>query len=383
MDEDSWNLTRENGCLVSPEKVLVANGARRHAENENSRHRRREMTERLVVGTAYVEPGCRGTGWLTVGELDQLGFGRGQLRLPVLLANGAKAGPMLAMIAGQHPGEYVGMNAAISIMQAVDLAQLAGSIVCLPILNPYGVRQKIPYVCPFDGLNMNRQWPGTYGGSISMRTTHAVWQSVISRADYLIDLHGGDFPEYQADYAICFETGNASIDEVSRQMARHFGANYIRTSPLSEGGQETGAAARMAMQVLGIPSIVTEVGDAGSLDSDRLRANVDGLFNILKYLKLLPSEPSVPPRAQREMINRLAVLARTDGLSRLTVGIGETVNRGTVLAQIHDECGQLAEELVSPIDGDVVQLFYQGWINKGEIVAKVAALREAAKRREK
>lgn len=332
------------------------------------------MSKPITVGTAAARPGERASGWLVVGELDQLGFARGQIRLPAIVANGKKNGPMLALIAGQHPGEYVGMNAAISVANTVDLEGLVGSVVAIPVLNPYGVKRKVPYICPFDGLNMNRQWPGTYGGTVSARTAHAVWQAVISRADYLVDLHGGDFPEYQADYAICFETGDADADGLSRKMARHFGASYIRTSSLSEGGHDTGPAARMAMQVRGIPAIVTEVGDAGVLDAHKLSANVLGLLNVMKALRMLSGDPSPPPHDQREMLSRTPVLSRIGGLSQLVVSIGQTVAKDALLAEIRDYSGRVAEQVRSPVEGDVVQLFYQGWINEGDIVAKVASL---------
>jgi len=332
------------------------------------------MSGSIVVGSATAEPGERSSGWLVVGELDQIGFARGQIRLPVLIANGRQDGPMLALIAGQHPGEYVGMNTAIDIVTTVDTEKLAGSIVAMPVLNPAGVRAKKPYICPYDGLNMNRQWPGSYGGTVSMRTVHAVWNALVMKADYFIDLHGGDFPEYQADYAICFESGDEALDATSRDMARHFGAPYIRKSALSEGGQETGPSARMAIQVRRIPAIVTEVGDAGALDESRLRRNVEGILNIISLLDMLPGNPAPVPQAQREMINRTPVLANRTGLSRIRVSIGESVKKGQALAEIRSVFGRTVEVIESPVDGDVVQLFYQGWINEGEIVAKIASL---------
>jgi len=332
------------------------------------------MSKPITVGTATAAPGERASGWLVIGELDQLGFARGQIRLPVIVASGERRGPVLALIAGQHPGEYVGMNAAIRIANSVHLCDLCGSIIAVPVLNPHGVRKKIPYVCPFDGLNMNRQWPGTHGGTVSMRTAHGVWQAVVEQADYLVDLHGGDFPEYQADYAICFQTGDPTLDSASRQMARHFGARYIRSSSTSEGGHDTGPAARMAMQIRGIPAIVTEIGDAGALDDKRLDANVTGLLNVMKAVGMLPGEPDSPPDDQLEMVSRTPVLAEAGGLSQLQASIGESVSEGALIAEIRDPLGRLRERVCSPIDGDIVQLFYQGWINEGDIVAKVASI---------
>jgi len=337
------------------------------------------MAKAVTVGTVTAAPGDRASGWLVVGELDQLGFARGQIRLPVIVANGSKEGPILALIAGQHPGEYVGMNAAIRIANTVELEDLVGAVIAVPVLNPYGVKKKIPYICPLDGLNMNRQWPGTHGGTVSMRTADAVWQAVVLQADYLVDLHGGDFPEYQADYAICFETDGSAMDDTSREMAQHFGAPYIRTSSAAEGGHDTGPAARMAMQLRSIPAIVSEVGDAGALEGERLSANVDGIANVMRVLGMLPGDVVPYPPGQREMVSRTPVLARASGLCQLMVSIGQSMAKDSLLAEIRDPFGQVVEEVRSPIDGDVVQLFYQGWINEGDIVAKIASIAQTSK----
>ena len=332
------------------------------------------MSQNIRVGSTVAGAGERSSGWLTVGELDQLGFARGEIRLPVIVANGKHGGPVLALIAGQHPGEYVGMQAAIQLAASIDLDDLTGCVIAVPVLNSYGVTKKIPYVCPFDGLNMNRLWPGAAGGTVGQRTVYAVWNEIIVNADYFVDLHGGDFPEYQADYAIYFETGNQNTDNLSREMARHFGARYVRKSSISEGGRATGPAARMAMQLRGIPSIVTEVGDAGFLDSKRLEQNTMGLRNVITMLGMLPGDPKAPPVDQREMISRTSLLCSRSGFSHLLVQIGQPVKEGDSIAELRDYSGNLQEAISSPCDGDVVQLFYQGWMNEGEIVAKIASL---------
>ena len=207
-----------------------------------------------------------------------------------------------------------------------------------------------------------------------MRTVHGVWNALVTRADYLVDLHGGDLPEYQVDYAICFETGNREVDDISKRMAKHFGASYIRTSPRSEGGNKTGPAARMAMEICGIPAIVTEVGDGGKLSEERYKKNVAGLMNVVRLLGMMPGSLEPIPPEQREMVSRAAVLATQSGLSHLRVKIGQAVEKGEVLVEIRNELGEAVEDILSPITGDVVQLFYQGWINEGEIAAKIAAL---------
>ncbi len=327
-------------------------------------------------GGVLVPSGHRATGFLTVGELDQLSFARGQIELPLIVVNGAKEGPTLAVLAGCHAGEYVGMEATVEVTRRIDPRDLAGVLVAIPVVNPHGFAAKVPYVNPLDNLNINRLWPGDSGGSVGQRITYSIWHEIISRVDYLIDMHGGDFPEDQADYAICIVTGDASLDATSEAMARHYGLPFIRKSPPAEGKAPTGSTARMAMKLLKKPSIVSEVGDAGRLDRSRLEQDISGVLNVMRLLKMMPGAPAAPPLNQRVMVDRKSVLATTHGLCRAHVGIGDPVKAAQPIADVVDFFGETRETLRSPIDGIVVQVFFQGATNPGNIVMKIAQISE-------
>ena len=85
------------------------------------------------------------------------------------------------------------------------------------------------YVCPLDGKNPNRVFPGDPDGSCSEQLADWVFRSIISRADYYVDLHGGDLIEALAPFTIFFRTGNEQIDAVSLEMAKIFGIHYPGT----------------------------------------------------------------------------------------------------------------------------------------------------------
>lgn len=332
------------------------------------------MRETVKFGEVEAGPGKRVTGVLGVGELDQLSFARGQLELPLIVVNGAQDGPTLFLLAGQHSGEYVGMETIISVTREVVPAQLSGCIVGIPVMNPLGFAAKVPYVCPLDNLNMNRLWPGTSGGTVGQRIAYAVWNEIVTQADYLIDLHGGDFPEYQSDYAICFITEKSELDTTSERMARHFGLPYIRRSAPSEGSAPTGPSARMAMKLLDIPAIVPELGDAGVLNRHRLDKSVSGVVNVMKLLEMIPGEPATPPADQKAMVSRTSVFSSRHGLVRHLVEINEYIRKEQPIAEVSDFYGETQEILYAPCDGMVCQVFYQSATNSGNIVMKIAAI---------
>ena len=328
----------------------------------------------LKIGTAVANSGQKAEGFVIVGENDQLGFARGQIRIPVLIANGASPGPRLVLTAGQHSGEYIGTEAAIRLVDGLDPAALQGTVIAFPVLNIYGFLEKVPYVCPYDGLNMNRLWPGDHGGTIGQRIVHALWESAILTADTVIDMHGGDFPESQSDYAIFFATADAVSTTESERLARLFGFKYVRRSSEEEGGRETGSLARIFAEKTRKPAVVTEVGDSGCVDAERLNSNMTGLTNVMKGLGMLAGDASPMRGDQLVMMSRTAVVAGAAGLCRLHVRIDQSVERGQCIATVCDLHGHALEELVSPVDGAVVQLFRQAATSPGHIVAKVASL---------
>jgi len=331
----------------------------------------------LRFGNVRAAPGERSVGSLTVGELDQLSFARGQIELPLIIANGRREGPVMLLLGGQHSGEYVGMEAIIALTERPDLEVLAGAVVGIPVMNPYGFAAKVPYVCPLDGLNMNRLWPGSTGGTVGQRITYGVWNQIMVHVDYLIDMHGGDFPEHQADYAIAMAVGEEAIDATSDAMARHSGLPYIRRSPVGEGDAPTGTAAKMFMKLLGRPAIVSELGDAGILDADRMEKAIAGVESVLRLLRMLPGDPTPPPADQLAMTSRTALLSPVHGLCRMRVSLYDRVERGQVVANVYDYVGRHLASLSSPVDGVVVQTFFQSATNQGDIVMKIAEVMPA------
>ncbi len=86
--------------------------------------------------------------------------------------------------------------------------------------------------------------------------------------------------ELQADYAIWFQVGDKELDRKSEEMSRYYGMDYIRKNPLPKMKPETGNPGTMAMEHLRIPAIVSEIGDSGHLNPQRLERDIAGLLNI-------------------------------------------------------------------------------------------------------
>src|ERR1700683_5045625 len=81
----------------------------------------------VTVGTATAQPGKKATGFIQVPSgVDAA------TSIPVIVINGAKAGPKLAIVAGAHGTEYASIIALENLAQAVDAAELSGTVIVLP-----------------------------------------------------------------------------------------------------------------------------------------------------------------------------------------------------------------------------------------------------------
>src|ERR1700721_1544696 len=121
--------------------------------------------------------------------------------IPVVVVNGAKPGPVLALVTGAHGTEYVSIIAGEKLIGELDPAQLSGTVILVPLVNVLSFEQKVPHVNPIDNKSMNRFYPGKMDGTQTDRALFMITKEVVDRCEYLIDYHGGDLDESLRPYA--------------------------------------------------------------------------------------------------------------------------------------------------------------------------------------
>src|SRR5262252_8133783 len=159
------------------------------------------------VGTATAAPGEKSTGYLDVpAGVDAA------TNIPVIVINGEKHGPVLALVSGAHGTEYTSIIAIEKLIHLLDPSQIAGTVVLVPLVNIQSFEQKVPHVNPIDNKSMNRFYPGKVDGTQTERASFLITKQVVDRCDYLIDYHGGDLDESLRSYAYWGPTGHAEQD---------------------------------------------------------------------------------------------------------------------------------------------------------------------------
>jgi predicted deacylase len=321
------------------------------------------------VGTATANPGQKASGTIEVpAGVDAA------LSIPVVVAQGSKPGPVLALVSGAHGTEYASILALEKVIERLDPSQLAGTVIIVPLVNVRSFEQKVAHVNPVDNKSMNRFYPGKIDGTQTERASYLITKQVVERCDHLIDLHGGDMDESLRPYSYWTVTGNAQQDELSKQMVLAFGLDHIIVSadrpkdPAASRYLENTASTR------GKPSITVEAGSAGPVVNDDVELLVDGCFNVMRFLKMLPG--TVTPVANPVWIEKIeTVTSDQNGIFYPLVKRGTYVAQGMRLGYVTDYVGKTILEARAPAAGLVTFIRAVPSLTKGETIANIGVPR--------
>src|SRR5262249_56533036 len=97
-------------------------------------------------GTATASRGQSGRGAIEVPAGSDAA-----LSIPVVVVNGAKTGPVLAVVSGAHGTEYASIVAVERLIQQLDAKAVSGTVILVPLVNIPSFEQKVAHVNPVDG----------------------------------------------------------------------------------------------------------------------------------------------------------------------------------------------------------------------------------------
>lgn len=320
----------------------------------------------MEIGTATGVPGE-----LTQGELHvtELPTGAPEV-LPVLVAEGTEPGPTLWITASIHSDEVTGLAVAQDVMTDDLAADLAGTVVCVPVLNPSGLRRgkRTSY---YHDEDPNRGFttsddagPPTVQELINRR----LYDRIVDTADAVLALHTawvGSFP-YTITPRVTHgvHRSEAEAEQVAddlRTLAEAFGFPVVRQFPREEAlARGLGGALTEALVVEeGIPAITPELGGRFVVEDDVRDAAVDGIRNVLRAFDVLdgPARKDVgAPAPPVDYPVRRAIHPHTDtpGVVRYRVDGGDVVEPGDVIADVVTQHGSVKRSLESEHAGYVL-----------------------------
>ena len=318
------------------------------------------MKDNLEFAGRSVEPGQR------LGEMLTIDVAGVSDQLPVFLINGAGAGPTLCITAGIHGAEYPCVEAASRLGQSLDPATLQGQVIIVPIANTVAFAARSIYVTPPDGKNLNRQFPGDAQGTFSQALAYWLFNNVIRRGDYYIDLHGGDMIEALLPFGSVFETGNEKVDRAAEAMAKSFGLPFL----VLRDRKAIAGATHMEAAEAGVPAILEEAGGQGVWDDETVQILSGGLWRVLGHLEMTAAAPAVAEPRRYEGWSWLR--SEHNGVYYPTVKVGEHVSAGQPLGRVADVFGNTLQSIQAPQDGVVLFLVTSLAMKSGDPLLAIA-----------
>jgi len=286
-------------------------------------------------------------------------------RLPMWLINGRSEGPTLVVTGGVHAAEYASIAAALDLGRSLDPGDLRGRVIVVPVMNVPAFTARSIYVCPLDGRNLNRVFPGDAHGTASAQIADWVFHHVIAQAGYYVDLHGGDLIEALVPFTIFFRSGNDHVDRMSLEMAKVFGIRYLVCS-------ETPGSTFCAASRAGIPSILAESGGQGIWTPEDVARHTNGLDRLMRRLDMMPG--GMPEPLPFTLLERFLWLrSEHEGFWYPAVAVGSAVAAGQDLGCVKDCEGRVLQTAVSPADGRVLFIVTSLAINETDPLLAVGA----------
>lgn len=271
---------------------------------------------------------------------------------PYLLIEGEGEGPTVCITAGIHGCEYPPVAAAIALFKKLDPKALKGTIKIIPIADMEAFHKKTMFVCPKDGKNINRNFPGIKDGTYSEALAYNLFNDFMKNSDYYIDLHCADLTETMMPFCEIHISGNKKIDEISFNMAKYSGITDIvlksNEGEVNDKGQSYSAAADA-----GVPSVLINAGQIDGNLEKYMSIHLKGLFNILKYLRcmegsIIENDDYICYKAP------VHIRSRSKGIFYCNYKVGDEVEAGDVLGKVEDVFGNELEVVKVPAKGRIL-----------------------------
>ena len=282
------------------------------------------------------------------------------VRIPIQVVRALEPGPTLFVTAALHGDEINGTGVVRQIIHQGLLPLERGNVILVPVLNLLAFDRHSRYLP--DRRDLNRCFPGTTTGSLASRMARRIFDEIVMRSDYGIDLHTAavrrtNFPNVRADL---------SDPQVAR-IAKAFGTELILDNRGPKGSFRREAC------VAGCPTIVMEGGEVWKVEPGIVDSAIKGVVNVLRELQMLPGRPEITEH-QMALTKTKWLRAERGGFLQFHVKPGDGVEQGQAIATNTNLLGVEKSVLYSPYAGVVLGMTTLPAVTPGEPICHLGQL---------
>lgn len=314
-------------------------------------------------GDTHIAPGQSADLAITVSE----SYAGTTINIPMHVRRAALDGPTVFVSAAVHGDEINGTGAIRELIVDCPFTLMRGTLVLVPVVNVLGFERHSRYLP--DRRDLNRSFPGSPTGSLASRLAHAVFNQVVKRCDYGIDLHTAavrriNFPNVRADLK------NPKLAE----FARAFGTELILTAKAPKGSLRRSACEA------GCPTLILEAGEVWKVQPTVVEYALRGVENCLISLGMVEGQIS-EPEYRLEADKTQWVRAQHGGFLSFHVGPGDAVKKDDPIATNTSLLGQEHNTILAPRDGVVLGMTTLPSVAPGDPVCHLAYMKKGSLKR--
>lgn len=258
-----------------------------------------------------------------------------------MVARGNHEGPVLGFTAALHGNELNGISVIQRLFAGLDVAQLKGTMVGVLIANVPGLLNEQRKFN--DDIDLNHIAPGRKDGDRSAVYVSRLIDRVVSKFDYLIDLHTASFGRVNTFYI----RADMSCPE-SAQMAKLHCPDILLNNAPSD------YTLRGYASELGIKAITLELRDAHRIQTDVVDSAILGAKNVLRDLGMLPGTPQLSEKHVILCDRSFWLYTDEGGILDVTANLGKIVEEGEQIAEVKTIFGRHVKSFYAPQRGVVI-----------------------------
>ncbi len=276
--------------------------------------------------------------------------------LPVSVIKGEEEGPVFTIIAGVHGFEYPPIIAIQKIIKEIDISQLKGTLIIIPIANKASFFNRTPFINPQDQKNLNNAFPGNKNGSITEQIAHFITTNIIPVSDVFLDVHGGDACEDLIPF-VCYYNNQKKPDQtaLAKKLSENSGFQYVVSYPYTISDTEPAKYTFKQAVQDGKTALSIECGKLGNVQKSNVELIKKGVYNMLStmnmYTKGTGPHPKLIYRNSQDYIK-----SKVQGIFYSEYKAGDTVSKGDSIGYTTDEFGNVLEEYTASKDGIVLYM---------------------------
>lgn len=278
-------------------------------------------------------------------------------------------GPTVVVTAGMDGDEYVGIEAAQSLVKAFCRRKpLIGRVVIIPCVNRPGFEAKTSKN-PLDGKYPKHLFPGNPKGTETERLIAWIASHYIYGSDYWIDLHGGSTQEALTPFVWGYALGDTAVNEKTQCILEATNAPII-VYQKNFRWEKVVKLGRVHCSY-----VIFECGEKGNADSYSVRTMESWVLRSLSALGVMEKQRKSLEQSLRFSEVHEYMSSCDEWIWNPEISAGEDVKKGQRLGVLQKACCTKKIPVRARQDGKILWNMLQCVTSKYDVVVAICAVR--------